>query len=176
MRTDIVCTIGTDHHQFGRLLDWLDGWLAANPQYQATTLVQHGQSRPARLARNRSFVPWPELVDLMANCQVVIAHAGPASLFEARAAGHLPICVPRDSRLAEIVDGHQLRFAHFLARDRLIALCETRADFEATLTRFVTDPASQAIEHDRTRINKTIAGLDRIMAEFAARKTGQRRR
>ena len=175
MRTNIVCTIGTDHHQFGRLLDWLDDWLEAHPQYRATTLVQHGQSRPSRLARNRSFIPWAELVEMMANCQVVITHAGPASLFEARAAGHLPICVPRDPGLEEIVDAHQQRFARLLARDELVALCENRADFEAALNRFVTDPASQVVEYDQNRVARTVANLDTIMAEFAAKRTRRRR-
>lgn len=59
--------------------------------------------------------PYDELVELIRGARAVITHGGPASIFMAISAGHIPVVVPRDPSFQEHVDGHQLRFAAWLA-------------------------------------------------------------
>ncbi len=51
------------------------------------------------------------LEELLAQATVVVCHGGPGTVTEARDAGHVPLCMPRDPELGEHVDDHQQRFA-----------------------------------------------------------------
>ncbi len=43
----VLVVVGTDHHRFDRLVDWLDDW--AERQTEPTRVVfQHGSARPPR--------------------------------------------------------------------------------------------------------------------------------
>ena len=62
------------------------------------------------------------------------------AIVEARRHGKRPLVVPRDHRLGEHVDGHQLRFARRLADEGLIVLCEQRDELTAALDAARRDP------------------------------------
>jgi len=51
------------------------------------------------------------LADKVSGADTVISHAGPATLALVRAAGRVPVVVPRSSAEGEHVDDHQLRYA-----------------------------------------------------------------
>ena len=68
----------------------------------------------------------------------MVTHGGPATIMEARAAGHLPVAVPRRPDLGEMVDGHQLRFARKLRAEGLAVVCETEEEFRSALDRAIT--------------------------------------
>ncbi|WP_447647011.1 glycosyltransferase [Nocardioides zeae] len=106
----VVAMVGTDHHPFDRLVGWLDR-LAASLGPQAEVVVQHGHSARPRIARGVEFVGQEELVALLDRAAVVVCHGGPGTIMDARRAGHVPVCVPRDPSRGEHVDGHQQRFA-----------------------------------------------------------------
>jgi len=54
------------------------------------------------------------------------------------------LCVPRHPALEEHVDGHQQRFARFLADEGLVRLCLTWEDFERELSRAVSLPRGES--------------------------------
>lgn len=167
----IFVTIGTDHHQFGRLIDWLDEYLDLHPELADRTLVQHGQSPASRRAHSVAFIEYADLMETMRQATVVVVHGGPASIFEARNQGRLPVCVPRDPALEEIVDGHQQRFARHLAADDLLVLCEDRDTFFAAVDRLLADPDSGAVHPDGARLQTTMANLEGIVSGLEARTT-----
>lgn len=162
-RLDIFVTIGTDHHQFTRLIDWLDEWLEKNPSHAERTLVQHGQSRASHHARNQAFFDFDELQQTIARADAIIVHGGPGSIFEARAAGRLPIAVPRDSAHDEVVDDHQQRFARYLADDGLVTLCETKERFWAALDQVMADPNTARLAQADERVTETIINLSAVL-------------
>lgn len=114
----ISVLVGTDHHEFSRLVDWADGWAAEHPQDKVT--VQFGHSRAPASAEGQSFMSPAALAELMAASDIVIAHGGPATISGARAAGHVPLVLPRDPALGEHVDDHQQRFASWSAQRSLV--------------------------------------------------------
>jgi UDP-N-acetylglucosamine transferase subunit ALG13 len=110
VRPLVLALAGTDHHPFDRLVDWVDSAAARRPDVRF--LVQHGSATgPPRLAEGTPFLAHDELVSLLAQASVAVCHGGPGTIMDAREAGHVPLCVPRDPALGEHVDGHQMRFA-----------------------------------------------------------------
>ncbi|GAA1119998.1 glycosyl transferase [Arthrobacter flavus] len=111
----VVVSLGTDHHKFDRLVDWIDDWLAATPS-APSCLVQHGASRAPRYAQGIDRMPRQELLGLYSSATVVVVQGGPGSILDAREVGHLPIAIARRPELNEVVDGHQIAFSNTMAR------------------------------------------------------------
>ena len=54
----VVVTVGTDHHQFDRLIGWINGWLSQNPQQAGAVFVQSGAASISPAASQRaSWMP-----------------------------------------------------------------------------------------------------------------------
>ena len=106
----IVVSLGTDHHRFDRLVQWVDHWLGLY-EVPPATLVQHGFSSHPQRANGVGRMPREELLALYRDADLVIVQGGPGSILDAREAGHIPVVVPRIPQLREVVDGHQVAFA-----------------------------------------------------------------
>jgi len=130
----VMLVVGTDHHPFDRAVAWVDDWSAANAD-RARVVVQYGTSRPPVHAEGHDLLPVSELEALMADAVAVVCHGGPGTIMGAREAGVVPICIPRQSRLGEHVDDHQMRFAAHVARAGQVFLASTAADLAALLDR-----------------------------------------
>lgn len=118
--------VGTDHHPFNRLIAWADQWSENN--LNDTVTVQYGHSNPPNLAVGMAFLHPQELQDLIASSDIVITHGGPATIADARTAGHLPLVFPRDPVHGEHVDDHQQRFSRWSATRELVTCVETLED------------------------------------------------
>ena len=124
-RRRILVIAGTDVHPFGRLSGWADAWADAHPDDDV--LVQHGYTpAPARARGIEMFTP-DELAEALAGADAVVCHGGPGTISTVRAAGLLPVVLPRDPARGEHVDGHQLRFARW-AGDRGLAVIAEDVD------------------------------------------------
>jgi UDP-N-acetylglucosamine transferase subunit ALG13 len=134
----LLVTIGTNKHPFTRIIGWVDRWLASGGQEHVQLVLQHGAT-PVEPGPGRfSELGHDALQAALSSAAIVVTHGGPATIMEARAAGHLPVAVPRRPDLSEQVDGHQLRFAVKLRADGLAVVCETESEFRAALDRAVT--------------------------------------
>lgn len=148
--------VGTDHHPFNRLVEWMDAWLESRSG-AVRCLVQYGSSDPPRVAQGSRFFDHADVEPLMRQARVVVSHGGPTTIAEARRAGHLPLVVARDPLRGEHVDDHQLRFSRRLStaglidlvesRERLVSALESRlrATPSATPAILATDPAVAAM-------------------------------
>lgn len=154
--TAIAVLVGTDHHPFDRVVQWADDWQRHHPEHDV--MVQHGHSAPPEAARAVAFMEPQDLKEFAERSDVVITHGGPGTLMTARANGRLPILVPRDPRLGEHVDSHQMRFARWVSGRRLAVVIQDvdvlGPAVEAQLVRPVpvsahrhTADASQALAH-----------------------------
>lgn len=141
-----VVTLGTDHHPFARLVGWVDGWAADHPD--APCLVQHGTAPAPRHAEGHAVLDPADIGGLMARARIVVGHAGPGTVLDARGAGRLPVIVPRLAAHGEVVDDHQVTFGRWMhARGQ--ALCvEDEAALRAHLDAALVDPAPYAIAVD----------------------------
>ena len=115
--TLIVVSVGTDHHRFDRLLEWV---AAAADRLAADVVAESGSTPPLDGVECFDFVAADELTELMLRADAVVCHGGPGTIALARSSGHRPIVVPRDPKLGEHVDDHQLRFAAALAAEEVV--------------------------------------------------------
>lgn len=126
MRTVLV-TVGTDHHPFDRLMTWVADLRSNRPAVRF--IVQHGSTQPPEHVEAYAMMSPAQLRQAMLSADVVISHGGPASIFDARSSGHVPIVVPRERAFGEHVDDHQVRFATKLSLDGTVRLARTGDQF-----------------------------------------------
>jgi UDP-N-acetylglucosamine transferase subunit ALG13 len=129
----VVVTVGTDHHQFDRLIGWLNDWLGQHPEQAGDFFIQSGSASVAPACPAADFLDPASLGDLLERADVVICHGGPGSISDAWARGHLPIVVPRLRRHDEVVDDHQVDFCRKLAELGRVRLAQTPAELAALL-------------------------------------------
>lgn len=155
----VVLTVGTDAHPFDRAVAWVDRWAAAHPE--ARVVAQWGTSRPAVHAEGDDLLPRPELDALLRDADAVVSHGGPATLQQVRAAGLLPLCLPRDPARGEHVDDHQQRFARHQADHGRVRHVATEVELHAALDEVIGNRAALRID-DAGDTAATTAAVERF--------------
>ncbi|MFL6164077.1 MAG: glycosyltransferase [Jatrophihabitantaceae bacterium] len=177
-RLTAVVTVGTDHHRFDRLMDWLESWQAAHPD-AFDWIVQHGASRPMRAASGFTMKPRSEVLELLRGAAVVVTQGGPGGIMDARECGKLPIVVPRLARLAEVVDDHQIPFAEHLAGRGLVVTAQSEQELHEALDRACGDPQAFVAVGGAGDVAAAVARLEAAVEQLLASRpsrTGRRRR
>jgi UDP-N-acetylglucosamine transferase subunit ALG13 len=136
----VLVMVGTDHHPFGRLVDWADDWLASRPGGQVQMVIQHGRTHSPRCALGRDFIPRAELDLLLGQAAVVVCHGGPSTIVETRRRGLVPIVLARSAALGEHVDDHQQRFATAMGSRGLIRLTAEREALLSAMDEAIASP------------------------------------
>lgn len=171
-----VVTVGTDHHRFDRLMDWLERWDARHPG-AVRWVVQHGYSRPMSGADGFVIKPRPELLEILREADVVVTQGGPGGIMDSRECGTVPIVVPRLGRLNEVVDDHQVAFAEQLARNGLLVLAQTEDELFASLDQAVADVTPfRVVDGSGNDVGATVSRFAAAVEELLARKPPRRRR
>ncbi len=136
---DVVVSVGTDHHPFDRLVQWIDQWAALHAD--VSVYMQWGTSSESERVEGADIVAHGELLRLFAAAEVIVSHGGPSTVMDARSSGRLPIVVPRDPARGEHVDGHQMRFADHLELHGLARVATDQAQFFEALDKIAADPS-----------------------------------
>lgn len=121
----LFATVGTDHHRFDRMIEWVEAWAASKGLPPEQVLIQRGTSDAPTRCRSVDYFASAELAAELDHADVVVCHGGPSTIMEARARGHVPVVMPRDPARGEHVDGHQQAFAQHLARHDAIHLADS---------------------------------------------------
>jgi UDP-N-acetylglucosamine transferase subunit ALG13 len=134
----VFVTVGTDHHPFDRLVQWVDAWAASHPGVEV--VVQHGEASSPAHAEARRYLTHSELSGFLERADVIVCHGGPATIAEAWRQKLIPIVAPRGHGLGEHVDNHQQAFAAVLADREQIIEVKTEADLTSALDHAMADP------------------------------------
>jgi UDP-N-acetylglucosamine transferase subunit ALG13 len=155
----LFATVGTDHHRFDRLVEWVDRWLVEQaPDGAVEAIVQAGTSRPPVHAAFAGCLPFAEFRAALERADAVVCHGGPGTLVEAQRAGHRPLVVPRRPELDEHVDDHQVRFARRMAECDRIVLCDSYETLGAALGTLMAERARR----DRGEADGSTGAVDRF--------------
>lgn len=168
---DLFVTVGTDaRYSFDRLVDWADQWLSAPGRDRATTLVQHGISRPARFAESRDFLAHEDMVTNIERAALIVTHGGPGTIFECWRCRKRPIVVPRLRALREAVDDHQARFVACDAVEPRVWVARTKADFLRLLSTISRYPRMSFLsERTEPALMPTVARFEAVISDLVAR-------
>lgn len=139
----VAVLLGTDHHPFHRLLGWVSEAARWN---DVRWLVQHGSTPLPQNLDGTQMLGEEQLADILRRADAVVTHGGPGLVMEARAAGHVPVVVPRDPALGEHVDQHQLRFVARLDAAGLVRAAYDEPEFTRTLDTALGEGRSPAPE------------------------------
>lgn len=177
---DVFVSVGTDHHPFDRIINWIGTYSAARTAAgkPISVVVQSGTSKVQLddSIESHDLVPYPTMVDLMSRATVVVSHGGPATIMDARDNGRRPVVVPRDPELGEHVDGHQQRFARFLNDRNQVTLAEEYDDFEASLDAALADPSLASAASDSATVDEAVEEVGRLVdrAVFLGERPGKK--
>lgn len=160
----IVVSVGTDHHQFDRLVRWVDDYARRRPD--VAILVQRGTSKESSTVLSHALVPHSELRSLFSKATAVVCHGGPSTVMDARAAGRLPIVVPRDPEFGEHVDGHQVRFAHHLEAKKMATVAWSEAELFTALDAVLANPAMASVPIEDVTVPAGVVSFGRAVDEL----------
>jgi UDP-N-acetylglucosamine transferase subunit ALG13 len=138
----VVVFLGTDHHPFARLVEWVDRW--ASVHTDVPCFIQYGTAPAPKVAAGRDYVPVDELQAAVAAADVVVGHAGPGTIIDALEAGRIPVVVPRLARFGEVVDDHQVAFGRLMQESGRAVLAEDEASLGAAIERALEHPEAIA--------------------------------
>ena len=164
----VVVTVGTDHHRFDRLVEWVARWAASRPE--VAVLVQRGETPAPDGVDSVPMLGYDDLVATMAGADAVVAQGGPAAIMDARSVGRRPIVVPRRGTLGEHVDDHQVTFATWMAGRDLISLAASEDELGDLLDRALVDPGSFAVTVDGGPVAETVACFARLVDPLIDRR------
>jgi len=144
----VMFSVGSDVHQFDRLVQWADRWAKDHPDDEV--IVQHGNSAAPNTAEATMMFGRDEMLRQLALADVVVLSCGPGAVMDARSVGRRPIVVPRRPDLGEHVDGHQLVFARHLHTHDVAVMAEDEAQVVAAVEAARSDPDLMRVDPDAT--------------------------
>lgn len=174
----VLALTGTDHHPYDRMVQWIDA--AASRHRNVHFVVQYGAARPPQVAEGHDYLTHDHLEELLEVATVVVCHGGPGTVTEARDAGHVPLCMPRDPHLGEHVDDHQQRFAALVGSVGVVHEIRSREAFDAELAAALSEgPAltragQVTLVRDAARALAAVE-LDHVMTAPRPHAMGRRR-
>jgi UDP-N-acetylglucosamine transferase subunit ALG13 len=171
----VVVTVGSDHHRFDRLIQWVDSWLAGRAETGVDCVIQHGTATTPTHGRSVPYLEHGELQRLFANATAVVAQGGPLSVIESLRAGRRPIVVPRLAQLDEVVDDHQRSFCAFLAARGQVIVADDASTLAAALDVAIADPAYLTFtpEDDGGARDAAIEQIGRVAESLATQRRGR---
>lgn len=106
----IFVTVGTHEQPFNRLVQCVDD-LKKDGVVQEDVIIQTGFSTyEPKYCTWEKFYPYADMLKMVDKARIVITHGGPSSFMMPLQIGKTPIVVPRQHKLNEHVNDHQVEF------------------------------------------------------------------
>lgn len=150
-------SVGNSHQPFSRLVAAVLRHVRVLP---APVLIQSGYTTvyPSAGVETVGFLRKQEFSAALEHATVVITHGGAGSIIDARAAGKVPVVMPRLAAFGEIIDDHQLAYVRRLDAAEMLVLCEDDAGLPSAVARALTlQTRSGTSEHRRASLLKAVS-------------------
>jgi UDP-N-acetylglucosamine transferase subunit ALG13 len=167
----LVVSLGTDHHEFTRVVTWIENWVTAQDG-AVDVFLQHGSTRPSPLAENAVIVPRDQLLDRYRGADMIVSQVGPGTILDANSVGRKPIVIPRNPDFGEHVDGHQILFGRFMAESGAAFIAEDEDELHAVMDRLRDEPALTRMTPRSSPADATAARLGEVVDAVLSRPVG----
>ncbi len=139
-----VVLTGTEPQPFTRLTNWVDSWVAKQPE-APSMLVQHGTATPLSSVGSVDWLLYDDIAAELADAPVVVASVDLGLIRQARSYGRRIIVVPRTVENDETTED-QVALARGLAQHDHVLLAETESELHRVLDAATADPSIAASE------------------------------
>ena len=111
----IFVTVGTHEQSFRRLVECVDK-LREKGVIKEEVFIQTGYTKDYRpkFCESKDFLEYDEMKECFNKARIIITHSGPGSIMIPFKLGKVPVVVPRNNKLGEHVDEHQILFTRKL--------------------------------------------------------------
>jgi len=132
----IFVTVGTHEQPFDRLVRGIDRLKEGN-LIREEVFIQSGYSlyRP-KFCEWAKFLRFSEVMSKMEGANIIISHAGPATIMLALYLGKTPLVMPREKKYNEHVDNHQVCFCKKLEEEGKVIAAYTVAEMGDRIQRY----------------------------------------
>ena len=179
MSTNLLVTVGTDHHPFDRLIRWVEGWAEQQPAAGVDVFMQIGTSRAPEATKFTEYLDFDDLMDRIAESSVVVCHGGPSTISHCLRLGVVPIVVPREHGRGEHVDDHQVAFSTKMAEHQGFATARTEAEVHRLLDDAAANPDLFRLAAQQTELDASVDRFSKLIddvLDHRSRHRGWRRR
>ncbi|WP_215191813.1 glycosyltransferase [Exiguobacterium sp. s7] len=135
----IFVITGTQNFQFNRLINYVERiCVDKNVLYgHEDFFIQYGSSlKPSEDIVGKDFMKSDEMRKMIENADVIICHAGTASIVESLILHKKVIVVPRKKEFKEHVDNHQYEITNQFFKEGFIEVAETYEELVEKLTNY----------------------------------------
>lgn len=121
----IFVSVGTHEQPFDRVIKKVDE-LVEKRIINEDVYIQSGYSNYIpKFCEYAEFITSQEMLDKCNKARIIITHGGPGCIIKALEINKVPIVVPRQPKLDEHVDEHQILFTNRLVReDKIIQIID----------------------------------------------------
>ncbi|KVN41848.1 glycosyl transferase family 28 [Burkholderia pyrrocinia] len=145
----ILLTVGTQK-PFDRLIRLADAWAGHHPNAEIYAQICDGAYVPRNM-KHRAFLSKEEIDALSARATLIISHAGMGSILTARRLRKPIVVVPREHRLNEHRNDHQIDTARSLDGLPGMHVCWRDGDFATVVEAALAESDSASLEPDSER-------------------------
>ncbi|MDH4196737.1 MAG: beta(1,3)galactosyltransferase EpsH [Candidatus Aminicenantes bacterium] len=169
----ILVTVGQERFPFDRLLRLADDAVASG-EVEGPAFAQTGHSAYVpRAFPHANFLPPDKLRDLIRRSTLVITHGGVGTIVQCLDEDKVPLVVPRDPRLGEHLDGHQLEFSARMEIEGRVLVARDDADFRVKLLTYESLVRGLRAGCRRPATAPLVEFLENFSRAIRAKKTGR---
>ncbi|HUD19174.1 MAG TPA: glycosyltransferase [Patescibacteria group bacterium] len=118
----ILITVGTTPFPFRRMVDLVEQLILIRKHNEAI-IFQHGDTACTLSGKNvflYQTLPFQRMQRYIQKARVVVCQGGPATIYQAIAAGKIPFVLPREKKFGEHVNDHQVFYCDILKKRGLV--------------------------------------------------------
>ena len=154
----LYITVGTQM-PFDRMIEAVDLWLFNNPGVKAFAQVGPGGFQPKNMDWTK-FIEPTEFIKQVIKSDVLVAHAGMGSIITALQYGTPIVIIPRQEKLGEHRNNHQLATASRFTDFEGIRVANDEIELPGVLDKIIDIPSSQPIsKYASDELIKAVSGF-----------------
>jgi len=167
----VFVTVGFEKRPFDRLIMAIEHGIEEG-MLPSDIFIQlgHSQYLPKACPYQR-FLGFEEMERLVKNSDIIIAHAGVGTILLCLSHNKIPILFPRDSKLGEHVDEHQLEFCRTMEEQKRVLVAYNSKDLFESISNY--DFLSKTVNHTTKNSNSLSSYLEKILSGPTTQKTIQ---